>query len=446
MRVLITNNTLADRAGSELYVRDLATALIRRGHHPVAYSQVLGQVAEELRAAGVPVVDDLARVAEPPDVIHGHHHLETMTALNWFSGVPAIFVCHGWLPWQEAPPVHPRILRYVAVDELCRQRLLDEAGIDPDTVEIILNFVDLDRFMPRQPLPEVPGRALLFSNHASSGKIAEEVARACSKRGIDLDVVGLASGNPTVIPETLLPKYDIVFAKARAALEAMAVGCAVVLCDTPGLGPLVDTRNFDDLRPLNFGLGVLSSPVSAEAVGARLDRYDRGEAAAVSARIRQEASLSDSTESLLAIYRSLAAWSPSPTTGEGRAVAGYIRALAPRIKENEDFHLWIAKVAAERDECRLRAEKVAEDVVRLEAEREEARGAADVTTGELAAEILELGRSRDRLEARVAALQTEVSTLRDLLDRAFATVTWRVRERVLGWRLGRLARRLLRSH
>ena len=38
---------------------------------------------------------------------------------------------------------------------------------------------------------------------------------------------------------TLTGDYDLVFAKARCALEAMAVGAAVVLCDTHGLGPMV---------------------------------------------------------------------------------------------------------------------------------------------------------------------------------------------------------------
>lgn len=48
-RILITNNTLANRAGSELYVRDLATGLRDRGLCPVTFSTMLGEVAEELR-------------------------------------------------------------------------------------------------------------------------------------------------------------------------------------------------------------------------------------------------------------------------------------------------------------------------------------------------------------------------------------------------------------
>jgi hypothetical protein len=88
MRILFTNNTLAERAGSELYVRDVAIALARRGHQPVAYSTLLGAVAEDLRAATIPVIDNLAQLAAPPDVIHGQHHLDTMTAALRFPGVP----------------------------------------------------------------------------------------------------------------------------------------------------------------------------------------------------------------------------------------------------------------------------------------------------------------------------------------------------------------------
>jgi hypothetical protein len=65
IRVLFSNNTLAYRAGSELYVRDVAIRLKRRGHHPVAYSTILGPVAEDLRAAGVPTIDDLRLLAAP---------------------------------------------------------------------------------------------------------------------------------------------------------------------------------------------------------------------------------------------------------------------------------------------------------------------------------------------------------------------------------------------
>jgi hypothetical protein len=104
-------------------------------------------VAEDLRIATVPVTSDLESVTERPDIIHGQHHLETMTALLHFGGVPAIFYSHGWLPPEEAPLRFPRILEYVAVDDVCRDRLVCEHGISSGDVQVLLNFVDTARFL-----------------------------------------------------------------------------------------------------------------------------------------------------------------------------------------------------------------------------------------------------------------------------------------------------------
>src|SRR5205809_190550 len=145
LSVLFTNNRLSERGGSETYVRDVALALLRRGHHPVAFSLVLGPVADDLRRATIPVIDDLRRLSAPPDVIHGHHHLETLMAALRFPDVPIVHFCHGWIPWEETPLHHPSIQRYVAVDEVCLDRLVREEGIPVDRTELLLNFVDLER-------------------------------------------------------------------------------------------------------------------------------------------------------------------------------------------------------------------------------------------------------------------------------------------------------------
>jgi hypothetical protein len=97
MRVLLTNYDLARRAGSQLYARDVACALLARGHTPIVYGRKLGDVADDLRARTIPVVDDLRRVTQPPDIIHGQQNHELITALLAFPGVPAVRVCHGWL-------------------------------------------------------------------------------------------------------------------------------------------------------------------------------------------------------------------------------------------------------------------------------------------------------------------------------------------------------------
>ena len=331
IRILLTNNTLDTRAGSELYVRDMATALLRAGHAPVAYSPVLGTVAEDLRAATVPVVDDLRFLTVAPDVIHGQHHMETMTALLHFPGVPAISFCHGWIPWEESPPIHPRIRRYVAVDRTCLDRLTLECGIPTSRTELLLNFVDLERFQPRPPLPPRPLRALFFSNSDSHLRVVTE---ACARCGIALYVAGLGVGKASAAPEILLPAYDLVFAKARSALEAMAVGAAVVLCDTAGSGPLVSFSNFETLRELNFGIRTLSAPLDPETLVAQIERYDSADAAVVSSRVRATASLRDTVTRLIALYERVIAQRAEPTddAAEGPAAATYLREWTLKMK------------------------------------------------------------------------------------------------------------------
>jgi hypothetical protein len=363
LTVLLTNHTLANRGGSELYARDVATALLARGHRPIVYSPRLGAVAEDLRLATVPVTDDLRTVAEPPDVIHGHHHLETMTALLRFPGVPAVFVSHGWLPFEEAPPRFPRILRYVAVDDVCRDRLVCQHGLPAEDVEVLLNFVDTDRFAPRGPLPARPGSALLFSHE--DGPHVPVVRDACARAGIPLDVVGRDFGNASEFPESILGRYDLVFAKARSALEAMAVGAAVVPVARYGVGPMVTSAGFDELRRLNFGIRVLRLPLTADTVAAQIARYDAEDAGAVSRQVRACARREDAVDRLLEIYAGvLECWrsrKPPSAEDEARAASSYLHSLSPALKwAAEDRRTLLRRLEdAEAAPSRLREELAA---------------------------------------------------------------------------------------
>lgn len=331
LRILITNHFLRARTGSELYVCELATSLLRRGQTPIVYSPQLGPTARELRKATVPIVDNLDAIGTPPDLIHGQHHVETMSALLRFPNTPAIFFCHGWLPWEETPPRHPRILRYVAVDDACLDRLVSESGVPEERVAVILNSVDLDQFLPRSPLPPKPARALVFSNGAKESTHLGAVREACLRRGLTLDVIGADAGNVSARPQDVLGQYDIVFAKARCALEAMAVGSAVVLCDVAGVGPMVKTGDFERLRRLNFGVRTLRGRIDAGVLEKEIARYDPGDAAEVSQRIRATAGREAAIDQIVATYEAVIAefadGAGRDHDAEGRAEAVYLREL-----------------------------------------------------------------------------------------------------------------------
>lgn len=340
LRVLITNRTLATRTGTELYVRDLAIGLARRGHAPIVYAPVLGDVAREIRAETIPVTDDLLTIAEPPDVIHGHHGLELMAALLAFPGVPAVSVCHSWIGWADAPLSHPRVLRHVAVDDTCRDRLRFEHGIPDARIEVVLNAVDLTRFRPRPALPARPGRALIFSNAAGLGKAQDTAIReACAAAGIEVEVVGASAGRSLARPEEALRAFDLVFAKAKAALEAMSVGAAVILCDAAGAGPMVTTANLDELRRVNFGIRALRHPSTPEFIARQIARYDAADARAVSEAVRATAGTAAMVDALCALYADVVAEhgavAAHDARAESRAAAAFLQGLSPRLRERD---------------------------------------------------------------------------------------------------------------
>jgi len=329
--VLLTTFALELRGGSELYVLDVAIGLLARGHQPVVHSPRLGRVAERLRDATVPVASTLDDLGAAPDVIHGQDNHVLLTALLHFPGVPAVRVLHGWQ--DERPSLFPRIRRYVAVDDTVRDRALGEWGVPAAALTTIRNFVDLGRFAPRDPLPATPRRALVFSNNASAHLPAVEAA--CRARGLAVDVAGSSPDTVADRPEALLPRYDVVFAKGRCAMEAMAVGAAVVLCDASGLGPLVTTAAFDDLRRMNFGLRTLSRPISAEAIDAELARYDAADARAVHERLRALADLDLAVDRLIDVYEAAIASgtaSPADDAADMRGAAAYLSRIGPRLQ------------------------------------------------------------------------------------------------------------------
>jgi hypothetical protein len=324
LRVLITNHSLADRSGAELYTRDLALTLARRGHQVGVLTSRPGVVGDEVRAGGIPVVTSLDRLGFVPDVIHAHHRLEAMAAVLRFPGTPALFICHNHRLWLDTTPLDPGFRRYFGVSQVCVDRLVRE-GVPAARAELLPNFVDVERFRPRAPLPARPLRALVFSNYAGQKTHLPAVQEACARAGLALDVVGAGVGNQVAAPEEVLGNYDLVFAKAKAAMEAMAVGAAVVLCDFSGVGPLVTAAEFARLRPLNFGFAALTEPLAPEPLLRQIARYDATDAARVRDLLRATATLEASVERFEGIYREMIAEQRElPAPGAAAFVRGHL--------------------------------------------------------------------------------------------------------------------------
>lgn len=306
-QVLIATVGMTTASGTVTYTRDLALALVRHGWTPMVYASVLGAQAKVLRGATIPVVSDPAQPGAAPDIIQGHHVLETLAAMARFPNVPVVFVCHDSMTWHSMAPLMPRIRAYVAVDRNCRDRMVLQDGVPADRVRLLTNPVDLQRFRRRGPLPAKPRRALVFSNQAMESNFVAPIRAACAERGIEVEVIGSASGRAVEHPEEVLPEYDLVFAKGRCAIEAVAAGAAVIGSDARGMSGMLTTEKVEAMRVLNFGIRTLQIPTTRENVLREIDRYDPVDASAVTDLVRASNSADLLAEQFIALYEEILA-------------------------------------------------------------------------------------------------------------------------------------------
>ena len=304
MRLLFTNYQLISGTGTEQVLKDLAIAFQAKHYQVAIYCPRVGWMAEQIRAQGIQVVSRLDHLGWKPDLIHGHHHVETLEALQAFPDARGLFVCHDGLVWHDFPPRHPRLLAYVAVDLNVSERM-KFAGISK--VRMIGNWVDTKRFARRQSLPSKPQRALIFSNYSIPGGAIEEIQAACHEKGIECNMAGQRIGRHLSKPEEVLGNYDLIFGAGKCAFEALSTGAAVILYLPFGCGPLITTRNMADLLPWNFGLSVMTEPVLQKHICREIDRYDSKNALAVSDWVRRKADIGKAIEAYRKLYDDLLA-------------------------------------------------------------------------------------------------------------------------------------------
>ena len=301
MNILITQHRLTVRGDSELYTLELAQRLLQQGHCVIVYCPRLGPMADAFLEATIPVVDCLSSIENSPDIIHGQSGLETLTAMIRFTETPVVYVMHDWSSPFDCPPLLARIRKYIAVEKTCLDRLTIKIGCPSERTTILQPVVDTNRFWRRRPLPEQPTRALFYSDDLDQTELSELQA-ACDEQNIALDrsATLLESGQPI---EKLLPRYDLVFAHGRCAAEAVAVGCAVLLCSMTKLGPMVFSNEVERFSRVNFGQRFLLRNLSSGRLIYSIKTYNAADADNACSWARANAESNPWTPQLIEFYR-----------------------------------------------------------------------------------------------------------------------------------------------
>ncbi len=323
MDILFTNYCISHGSGTEMFLYDLCEELVRLGHRCAVYTHRYGPLVDKFRSAHIEVINDFFALPWRPDVLHCHHSMETLEAISHFKTVPALYLCHDATVWFDQCPPPLCVERYLAVDTFVQSRVVVDTGLQADQIGLAFNAINERRFTSQRKhsLQKRPSKALLFHSNLLSSAYKDIARAACADLNIHLSEAGHGGLRVIQSPEIELPKYDVVFAKGRCALEALACGCAVVLAGGEGFGPLVTVENFHSLRMANFGRSLLSDQRGVEWVIDKIGRFNQENVESVSALTREHSSLARLAQFMLAEYMHLGELTPPPSQQMRTAIA-----------------------------------------------------------------------------------------------------------------------------
>lgn len=272
MKILITNYSLRDYKGSELFTYELVRELKCRSHEVFVFSLELGKVSEDIGKLGVQVscnIEDFQK--ENFDIVHIQHNPTAKIIEKYFPSTPKIFMAHGFIPRFEQPP-NIAFCKYFAVSDIARDHLNKWHNIPKDRIVIIRNFIDIERFQNKKELNAKPKKLLVLSNHFTL-KNQLIVAKACKEVKIDFSHIGLPNNSVQNV-EDHINNYDIVITIGRGVLESLACERNVIVFDWSGGDGLITEENFYEIQRNNFSGKSFNIRFNGKSLANEIRKYD----------------------------------------------------------------------------------------------------------------------------------------------------------------------------
>lgn len=300
MKILILTDKL-DIGGAETHIALLARELMENGHEVTVVSAG-GAIAERLKSSKITHVSMPLGTHSPIRWLILRHKIRKLIRREGFevahahARVPALLI-YGVrrLGCAEIVTVHAKfragLLRRlfsrwgeqsIAVSEDLRTYLHTVYDIPMQCICVIPNGIDLSKFCPQQEEKPYDSFRILFASRldadcsrgaellceiaptltksipnlcitiAGGGKKMPEIAKRAAKINHTLGFSCISVCGTVQNMPSLLQEQDVFVGVSRAALEAAACGCSVVLCGNEGYGGILSEETFWQAALSNF--------------------------------------------------------------------------------------------------------------------------------------------------------------------------------------------------
>jgi hypothetical protein len=268
MRLLLATNHLG-LGGSESYLLTVAEQLDRLGHEAMVFTSEPGDGIEVARERGIEVVDE-SGLSDGFDAALVQDAGVACLLADLHPATPRLFVAHSNKFDLQAPPqLDSMVGAVVALNDRVARRMRSFAT----AVEVVRmrQPIDVGRFVPRGPLPEIPRRALLFSNNPNADRLAM-IEAACAEVGVELLRLGGPAGHATDTGPALAG-VEIVIGYGRSILEGMACGRAAYVYDWKGGDGWVTAESYTAIESDGFAGGATGEIADRAALVRQLRGY-----------------------------------------------------------------------------------------------------------------------------------------------------------------------------
>ncbi len=382
MRILLTTHHMAERAGSELLVTELAEALAERGHVVAIFTILPGAFAEDWsRTHDVAILSPLSGEAlldVRPDVVHVTHW-PTLVYLRAIGvDAPVVFAFLGVLPPLENPP--PVVaggppLCWGVSEEVAANVAAVEGWPATDAVAVHRTAVAPGFDGPVRPAPAALQRVAVVSNHFPAD-YRDWLRDLSDELGYSLDVYGAPDNSVEITPEHLT-NHDAVVTLGRTAVAAAALGVPVLVLDANGADGWLTPETIRRSQARNYsGRGHALRPDRATVRSWLQNPPDADELATVATIVRADHAFAPAVDGIERLLESAVTTSSRPRFGPHVGVVHDYQARVTLVR------IELERRTAERDAALAQVEATSRQRDTLATELAATATERDVATGE----------------------------------------------------------------